>query len=481
MSSDFPTLLWFRLDLRLDDNPAFQAAITRGESIIPLYLLDDQGDWAPGGATRWWLRHALVDLQSQLADHGLKLILRSGDPEKIITEMVEEHEIGAVYWNRCYEPSTVNRDSLIKRRLKAKEIDAESFNASLLFEPWEIQNKSGNPFQVFTPYWKHCLAKEFPQPVSCDHSAIKAPESWPASDDLDNWKLLPQIPWDTEFVKFWKPTRKDALNRLNSFIIGAVHNYGDGRDRPDWDGTSCLSPYLHFGQIGPREIYHALSCKVDLAKGGARVYFSEIGWREFSYHILYHFPNVPDEPLRAEFAHFPWEKDERLLKAWQKGQTGYPLVDAGMRQLYAIGWMHNRVRMNAGSILVKHLLQPWQDGARWFWDTLVDADLASNTQGWQWTAGCGADGAPYFRVFNPIIQGERFDPEGDYVRRWVPELAKLPAEYIHKPWEAPAAVLSAADVKLGKNYPHPIVEHKQGRARALDAYEKLKYFHKDKK
>ncbi|WOO41251.1 deoxyribodipyrimidine photo-lyase [Rubellicoccus peritrichatus] len=481
MSVNAPTLLWFRLDLRLDDNPAMQAAIARGKPIIPVFIYDEDKDWPLGGATRWWLHHALADLQEQLSCHGLKLVLQSGDSAEVISDLVEKHEIGAVFWNRCYEPRTIARDSAIKQQLKSQTIEVESFNTSLLFEPWEIKNKTGNPFRVFTPFWKHCLAKSFPKTINCDLGATKVPRAWPDSEILDDWKLLPRISWDAEFYKFWKPTRKAGLNRLRQFVKDAVHDYGNGRDRPDWDGTSCLSPYLHFGQIGPREIYEALLGKVDLTKGGPRQYLSEIGWREFSYHILYHFPSVPTEPLRPEFEHFPWEPDDQLLKAWQKGQTGYPLVDAGMRQLYAIGWMHNRVRMNAGSILVKHLLQPWQDGARWFWDTLVDADLASNTQGWQWTAGCGADGAPYFRVFNPVLQGQRFDTEGDYVRRWVPELAKLPSQYIHQPWEAPDSVLAAADVKLCKTYPLPVVEHQQGRRRALDAYEKLKFFHKDKK
>lgn len=475
-----PTLLWFRHDLRLQDNPALQAAIERGEPLIPVYILDeeDEGDWPPGGASRWWLHHALSDLQEQLAKHGLHLILRRGKPREILQKLVAEAKARAVYWNRRYEPAVIHRDKAIKEQLKQDGLDAQSFNSALLFEPWEIKNKSGDPYKVFTPYWKTCLSQSIPEVVDTKPAAAKVPESWPSSDRLDDWQLLPKLSWDKQFYDFWTPTRQGGWGRLHRFIDDAMGNYSEGRNQPGTDGTSCLSPYLHFGQLGPREVHDALQCKADPARGGARKYFAEIGWREFSYHILYHFPHTPTEPLYPEFKQFPWEPDEALLQAWQKGQTGYPLVDAGMRQLWATGWMHNRVRMNVASLLVKHLQQPWQDGARWFWDTLVDADLASNTQGWQWSAGCGADGAPYFRVFNPMMQGDKFDPDGDYARRWVPELAQLPNQYIYKPWEAPREVLRKADVCLGENYPKPIVDHVTGRNRALTAYDKLKHFAK---
>lgn len=482
MHESSPTLLWFRQDLRLQDNPALQAACERGQPVIPLYILDweGEGEWAPGGAACWWLHHALADLAAQLEALGLRLILRRGDAAGIIETLVQSEGAGAVYWNRRYEPAIVARDKAIKTRLKDKCIDAQSFNAALLFEPWAIENKTGGPYKVFTPFWKACLQEDFAEPPVADLNALREPTRWPQSEQLKTWQLLPKSQWDTAFYDQWQPTREGGLQRLQNFLREGVEAYGKGRDRPDRDGTSCLSPYLHWGQLSPREIHDAVANRTDPEKGGARTYIAELGWREFSYHILYHFPEVPTEPLREEFADFPWEHDAALLQTWQKGQTGYPLVDAGMRQLWAIGWMHNRVRMNVASFLVKHLQQPWQSGARWFWDTLVDADLASNTQGWQWTAGCGADGAPYFRVFNPILQGQRFDISGDYVRRWVPELAKLPNPFIHCPWEAPQGVLAAAGVTLGRDYPMPIIEHKRGRDRALSAYDKLKHFSQPK-
>lgn len=471
-----PTLLWFRQDLRLQDNPAVNAAIERGAPVIPVYILDDdaEGDWPMGGASRWWLHHALTDLAEQLSVYNLELLLRRGDSELIISELVDEHDIAAIYWNRRYEPAIIERDKRIKTKLREKGLEVDSFNASLLFEPWTIKNNSGDPYKVFTPFWKACLTHKMDVPVECDLQKLKPFDGKVASDVPEDWGLLPEINWDDSFYKTWTPTRAGGFGRLSQFNKDTIQAYRDGRNRPDEDGTSCLSPYLHFGQLGPREVYDAVANRTDPTKGGARVYISEIGWREFSYHILYHFPKVPSEPLRGEFENFPWEPDKKLLRAWQKGQTGYPLVDAGMRQLWSIGWLHNRVRMNVASLLVKHLQQPWQAGARWFWDTLVDADLANNTQGWQWTAGCGADGAPYFRVFNPILQGQKFDKSGDYVRTWVPELAKLPTEYIHCPWDAPGAVLREAGVALGKTYPRPIVDHKEGRDRALSAYDKLK-------
>ncbi|MBK1858993.1 deoxyribodipyrimidine photo-lyase [Cerasicoccus arenae] len=469
-----PTLIWFRQDLRIHDNPALQAAIERGGSVIPVYLFDEagEGDWRPGGASCWWLHHALQDLAAQLDKHGLRLILGIGQSASELKRLIAETGAGAVYWNRRYEPAVILRDAKIKEALTQRGLEAKSFNSALVFEPWEIKNQSGKPFQVFTPYWKHCLKRAIPAPVEVELKHAHAPRNWPATRALEELALLPRIAWDTGFFPFWTPTSAAAKQRLGKLAASHASGYTRNRDRPDMDGTSRLSPYLHFGQIGPREVFAAFARYDAEGTKGGRKFLSEIGWREFSYQLLYHFPHIPTEPLRAEFNHFPWEMDETLLSAWQKGLTGYPIVDAGMRQLWTTGWMHNRVRMIVASLLVKHLLVPWQEGARWFWDTLVDADLASNTQGWQWSAGCGADAAPYFRVFNPILQGQKFDPNGDYVREWIPELRPVATSIIHKPWEGGGEQLGG--VVIGRDYPTPIIDHSRGRNRALQAYGKLK-------
>jgi deoxyribodipyrimidine photo-lyase len=394
----------------------------------------------------------------------------------VLRELIKTTGADAVYWNRRYEPAVIARDKDLKTGLG---VEAKSFNAALLFEPHTVQTKAGGPFQVFTPFWKHCLSLKVEEPVRLSLRTLPAPETWPRSLVLPELALLPKIAWDAGFTKVWEPGEAGAQKRLKQFIASAMEDYGEQRNRPDVDGTSALSPYLHFGDLGPRQVWAAVKAS---AKGsgifppsrGAQVFLSEVGWREFAHHLLFHFPHTPEAPLRTEFGAFPWRTDSKQLRAWQKGQTGYPIVDAGMRQLWMTGWMHNRVRMIVASFLVKHLRISWQAGADWFWDTLVDADLASNTLGWQWTAGCGADAAPYFRIFNPMLQGAKFDPDGAYVRRWVPELAKLPAEFIHCPWEAPLHALAAAGVVLGRDYPQPIVDHGAARAAALDALKSLK-------
>jgi deoxyribodipyrimidine photo-lyase len=369
------------------------------------------------------------------------------------------------------------RDSRIKATLGQQGIRAESFNAALLHEPWTVENKAGRPFQVFTPYWRHCLTKGDPAAPEAAPATLCSPVRWPGSLSIDDLPLRAQPDWATGFRATWTPGSRGARERMDRFIARALEHYTENRNRPDLDGTSSLSPHLHFGEISPRQIWQAV------ARAGERSqtprwresqFLAEIGWREFSHHLSYHFPHTDVRPLRAEFERFPWRSDPAGLRAWQKGQTGYPLVDAGMRQLWTTGWMHNRVRMVVASFLVKDLLIPWQDGARWFWDTLVDADLAQNTLGWQWTSGCGADAAPYFRVFNPISQGAKFDPAGSYVRRWVPELAALPDEWIHQPHLAAPEILARAGVELDVTYPRPIISHTAARERALAAYSRLK-------
>lgn len=476
-----PTLVWFRQDLRLQDNPALAAARANGGVVVPVYILDDgaEGAWPMGGASRWWLHQSLVALDAALRERGSRLVVAKGESGAVLRSLLKQTGATSVYWNRRYEPAIIARDKDLKAALTAGGIEAKSFNAALLFEPHTVQNKSGGPFQVFTPFWRHCLTLPVEAPVKLPAGDLPAPANWPETLPIDALGLLPRIKWDAGFYDAWRPGEDGAAQRLRKFTAAAMARYDEERNLPGVDGTSALSPYLHFGEIGPRQIWAAVRAQskesgVFPVNRGAQVFLSEIGWREFAHHLLFHFPHTPTEPLRADFAAFPWQKNARQLRAWQKGLTGYPIVDAGMRQLWATGWMHNRVRMIVGSFLVKHLRLSWQEGAAWFWDTLVDADLASNTLGWQWTAGCGADAAPYFRVFNPFLQGAKFDPEGAYVRRWVPELAKLPANYIHLPWEAPMDVLAEAGVTLGRTYPQPMVDHGEAREAALAAFKALR-------
>ncbi len=478
-----PTLLWFRQDLRLQDNPALNAAVGRGGAVVPVFILDDAGEgrWPMGAASRWWLHHSLVALDASLRERGSRLIVARGESAAGLREMARATGAGAVYWNRRYEPAAVAREAAIEGEFAAAGLEVKIFSGTLLNEPPTIANKQGRPFQVFTPYWRHCLTLPVAAPMKFAERNIAAPTRWPRSLEITELELLPRIAWDAGLRAAWTPGEAGATGRLARFVGRRMAEYADARNSPARDGTSMLSPALHFGELSARQIWAAVRMA---AKGsgvfppseGARVFLTELGWREFAHHLLFHFPHTPEQPLREEFAKFPWAEDAdgAKLRAWQRGRTGYPIVDAGMRQLWQTGWMHNRVRMVVGSFLVKHLRLPWQQGAAWFWDTLVDADLASNTLGWQWTAGCGADAAPYFRVFAPVLQGRKFDAGGDYVRRWVPELARLPVEFIHAPWEAPAQVLAEAGVRLGENYPRPIVEHAAARAEALAAFKNMR-------
>jgi deoxyribodipyrimidine photo-lyase len=475
------TIVWFRQDLRLQDNPALAAARKLGGAIVPVYILDDsgEGDWPPGGASRWWLHRSLAALDASLRARGSRLVLAAGESGSVLRGLLKSTGATAVHWNRRYEPAVIARDAALKAGLTAAGVEAKSFNAAQLFEPQAVRNKSGGPFQVFTPFWRHCLTLPVEAPVKLPAGDLPAPARWPASLALADLNLLPKVRWETGLAAAWQPGEAAAVSRLRKFVGSALAEYSERRNRPDTAGTSALSPHLHFGEIGPRQVWAAVQALskesgVFPANRGAQVFLSEVGWREFAAHLLYHFPSTPGAPLRKEFAAFPWQRNAAHLHAWQKGLTGYPIVDAGMRQLWQTGWMHNRVRMIVASFLVKHLRLSWREGATWFWDTLVDADLAGNTLGWQWSAGCGADAAPYFRIFNPFLQGAKFDPAGDYVRRWVPELAGMPAGLIHQPWEAPKDVLAAAGVRLGDNYPQPMVDHGEARAAALAALKSIR-------
>ena len=479
------TLLWFNRDLRLADNPALAAALARGAPVVPFYVLEDgeAGRWAPGSASRWWLHGSLQALDASLRARGSALLLRRGPAREAIEALLAETGADALYWNRRYEAWAGARAQAIKTALQARGIEARSFNAALLHEPSRLATAMGQPYRVFTPFWKALRAQLEPvggaAPVTAPRR-IAAPPAWPRSEALDGWALRPATPdWAAGLRDTWTPGEAGAQARLAAFARQAVYAYGERRNLPGAGATSGLSPHLHFGEIGPRQVWQAVTARppgeLDPAGSlGVQTFLSEIGWREFSYHLLVHFAHLPEAPLRAEFAAFPWEHDEAGRAAWQRGRTGYPIVDAGMRELWHTGWMHNRVRMIAASFLVKDLLLPWRDGADWFWDTLVDADLASNSAGWQWVAGCGADAAPYFRVFNPVLQGAKFDPQGAYVRRWVPELRALPDALLHAPWTARPVDLAAAGVELGRTYPMPIVDHACARQRALRALQQVK-------
>ncbi len=474
-----PTLFWFRQDLRLSDQPALRAAAELGP-VACVYILDDTLPWPMGGASRWWLHHSLTSLKNDLDKLGVPLILRRGAAKTVLPKLAKDISARAVYWNRLYEPAAIARDTELKTTLKNSGIPVESFNGSLLFEPWEIRNGAGNHFKVFTPFAKSCLMGKAPALPADTIRKITGAAINATSDTLDGWGLLPTKPdWAKPMKAAWDIGEKAAHKRLHTFLDDGLHHYAAGRDRPDKDNTSRLSPYLHFGEISPRQAFYAAkhigetSTQSGITKQIDK-FISELLWREFSYHLLFAHPDLPEAPLNKKYADFPWEPDDELFTAWSKGQTGIPIVDAGMRQLWQTGWMHNRVRMVVASLLIKNMLQPWQRGEAWFWDTLVDADLANNAASWQWVAGSGADASPYYRIFNPVLQGQKFDPNGDYVRKFVPELDKLPTELIHAPWEATPLELKEAGVTLDKTYPRPVVDLKHSRNRALEAHKRIK-------
>lgn len=459
------SIVWFRQDLRLSDNPALFYAAQQNKKIIPLYIYDTTvpAKYKIGAAQCWWLYHSLSSLNKQFKN---KLVLRKGDPLKILLAVIKKTKAETIYWNRCYEPFALKRDQKIQKILEKNGIIVKIFNSSLLFEPWEIKNNQGDYFKVFTPFWKKCLTQPEPaRPLA--KPKIPTLHLMVKSENLNQWQLLPTKPdWSTDLKNTWQPGEINAQKQLKKFTSKKLIHY-HFRDQPALDVTSLLSPYLHFGEISPRQIWHAVQIarqKNPALKKNAKKFLSELGWREFSYHLLYYFPNLPEKPFRKNFAKFAWQKNFSHLKAWQQGKTGYPMVDAGMRQLWQTGWMHNRVRMIVASFLIKDLLIDWRAGAAWFWDTLVDADLANNSASWQWVSGSGADATPFFRIFNPILQGKKFDPQGNYVKKWIPELKNLSKKFIHQPWLAPDEI----------NYSAPIIQHEVARKKALALYKKLK-------
>jgi deoxyribodipyrimidine photo-lyase len=472
-----PVVVWFRDDLRLSDHPALHAAAKSGAPVICLYVLDDAAGRAAGGAVRWWLAQSLRALGADIAARGASLVLRKGEAASVVPEVARESGAAAVYWNTVAQASHQRVEKQLEAVLAKLGVDSQSFPGDLLVPPSAIRNKEGRGLRVFTPFWRRVLSfGNPPKPLPAPKELRSGPKI--ASDRLESWKLEPGHPdWAGGLRQTWTPGEASAQARLRDFLKRTVRSYVGDRDRPDREGTSGLSPHLRFGEISPRQVWHAARFAAEAnpaIASGTEKFLSELGWREFCRHLLHDHPDLANQNLQTNFDSFPWKADKRALGAWQRGHTGYPIVDAGLRELWHTGVMHNRVRMVVASFLVKHLLIDWRDGEAWFWDTLVDADAGSNPANWQWVAGCGADAAPYFRVFNPVLQGEKFDPEGIYVRRWVPELQNVPAKLIHRPWQATPIELASAGITLGKTYPQPMIDHARGRERALAAYAKIR-------
>jgi deoxyribodipyrimidine photo-lyase len=471
-----PTLIWLRRDLRLRDHLPLTKAVEKGNPVMPVYIHDRTSPEIekPGAASLWWLHHSLSALQKAYQDKGIKLILRRGPAVEVLGELCKATAAGALYFHRSILPGEEALEQNIAEYCKSHDIDCRRFRGETLFEPGEIRTGSDTAYKVFTPFWKACLEEPEPgEPLPIPHT-IPSPEKYPESDALAEWDLMPTSPnWAKGFHDHWQPGEEGARQSLTRFLKSHVSDYKKMRDYPAEDGTSRLSPHLHYGEISIRDCWHQTKAAHKVDKG-AEAYLRELGWREFCYHLLHHWPEMEEEPFRPEFAAYPWKNNADQLKAWQKGETGYPIIDAAMRQLWQTGWMHNRLRMLVGSFLVKNLMIHWHEGRDWFWDTLVDADIANNSAGWQWIAGSGADAAPYFRIFNPVTQSEKFDKEGEFIRSYVPELQDLPTQHIHAPYDAPEEVLEKAGIKLGKTYPNPIADLKSTRQAALKVYEQVK-------
>ncbi len=472
-----PVILWFRQDLRLDDHLALIAACSLGTSVLPVFIEDDSVPRPLGQTSKWWLSHSLKALSHTMRERGARLHVFKGDTAKVLKELALATKAIGVYWSRCYDPEYIGRDSQLKTELKEIGLDAQSFTGQLLFEPWQVENKSGQSFKVFSPFWKACRAIGIARQAQAAPKEINGyngtlPEMvWAKSDLLTSATHL-----NTSLNTHWQTGEASALKRLTYFVEKILTGYKDARDMPCIDGTSRLSPHLRWGEISPLRIWHTVQDAVHaglVPEKDADKFLAELGWREFSFQLLYFNPNLKKDNLQQRFNAFPWVDDTEGFERWRNGQTGYPIVDAGMRELRETGYMHNRVRMIAASFLIKHLMIDWRFGEAWFWDQLVDADPANNTASWQWVAGSGADAAPYFRIFNPIIQGRKFDPDALYTGRFVPELNNLPVKYAFSPWEAPLEVLKTADVDLGVTYPLPIVDHGFARERALAAFSGL--------
>lgn len=475
-----PVVYWFRHDLRLHDLAGLNAAAATGRPVLPLFILDEDapGEWRPGGASRWWLHHSLHALAEQLREHDATLHVYAGATGDILQEVIDRSGATTIYCSRAIDPWARKLEEDLHRQFQAVDVDVRRYPGALLFEPEEIQTKAGQPFKVFTPFWRACRAQPQPGdprglPREATFFSLEDPPT-----DIDALQLLPQQPdWASGWEDIWQPGSEGADAALSRFLDSTLADYDESRDHPAREATSRLSPHIHFGEVSLRQLWHAVdaySRSQPALESQRDKFLAELGWREFSHHLLYHFPTLARAPFKTEFAHFPWLGSEQDLRAWQFGLTGYPIVDAGMRELWQTGYMHNRVRMIVASFLTKHLLVSWQSGARWFWDTLVDADLANNSCSWQWVAGSGADAAPYFRIFNPTLQGRKFDARGEYVRRWVPELAALPDKYLHEPSTAPSETLAEAGVKLGETYPEPMVDHREARESALAAYASIR-------
>jgi len=472
-------MLWFRQDLRLADNSALHDALKQFDRVVMVYVHApcELGEWSPGEASQWWLHHSLSSLESSVQKLGGRLIIRSGSSLEQLSDIAKQAQVNTLFFNRAYDPILVERDREIVHSFKNIGIKCREYNGLLLFNPEHISTQTGSPYRVFTPFWNKFqslfqLEQPLPVPNQLNHAYCSLD-----STSIDDLGLLSQIRWYDKLHQYWQPGEDAAQDKLESFLSQNLIAYSALRDRPDVNGTSLLSPHLHFGEISPRQLLWRSRIVANSSIPGLlqalETFTKELVWREFAYYTLHHYPRIIGEPLNERYRNFPYAKNrEDLLLAWQTGRTGFPLVDAGMRQLWESGTMHNRVRMIVASFLTKNALISWKRGARWFLDTLVDADLASNTFNWQWVAGCGADAAPFFRIFNPISQSQKFDPVGKYIKQWLPELARMPQRYIHEPWKMPAAVQKDFKIFIGKTYPSPIIDLKQTRQTAIDLFQR---------